>query len=88
MDRHGQADRALHHGNSGWLIRVAELLTGPLALVLRLSGAVPLAAVSFLAGGLISRFGWIAAGKESARDPEAIFAAEGFGRTHSGHVSP
>jgi hypothetical protein len=27
-------------------------------------------------GALVSRFGWIAVGKVSGRDPEAVFAAE------------
>ena len=60
MDKHGAADRAIHEHSSGWLIRIGEILSGPLALVLRFFGLVPLAAISFLIGALISRFGWIA----------------------------
>jgi len=35
-----------------------------------------LAAISFLLGALVSRFGWIAVGKISGRDPEAVFASQ------------
>ncbi len=76
IDKHGMADRAIHEHGSGWLIRIGEILTGPLALVFRLFGQVPLAAISFLIGALVSRFGWIAVGKVSGSDPESVFAAE------------
>ncbi len=76
IDKHGAADRALHRGLPGWLIRGGEFLSGPLALILRLANLVPLAAISFLFGALISRFGWIEAGKVSGRDPEAVFASQ------------
>ena len=76
VDKHGAADCAIHQHSSGWLIRIGEILTGPLALVLRFLGLVPFAAISFLFGAFISRFGWIAAGKVSGADPEAVFAAQ------------
>jgi hypothetical protein len=76
LDRHGAADRAIHEHRSGWLIRIGEILTGPLALGLRLTGLIPLAAISFLLGALVSRFGWIAVGKVCGRDPEAVFASQ------------
>ena len=76
MDRHGPADRAIHEHSSGWLIRIGEILSGPLALILRFVGLVPFAAISFLIGALISRFGWIAVGRVSGADPESVFAAE------------
>ena len=76
LDKHGAADRAIHKHNSGWLIRIGEILNGPLALVLRFFGLVPFAAISFLLGALVSRFGWIAVGKVSGSDPESVFAAE------------
>src|SRR5204862_6464183 len=41
MDKHGAADRAIHEHGSGWLIRIGEILNGPLALVLRFFGLVP-----------------------------------------------
>jgi hypothetical protein len=78
IDKHGAADRAIHEHSSGWLIRIGEILTGPLALVLRSFSFVPFAAISFLIGALISRFGWIAVGKVSGSDPESVFAAERY----------
>ncbi len=78
VNKHGAADRAIHQHGSGWLIRIGEILNGPLALVLRMFGQVPLAAISFLIGALVSRFGWIAVGKVSGSDPEAVFAAERY----------
>jgi len=51
-------------------------LNGPLAIVLRLFGLIPFAAISFLTGALVSRFGWIAVGKVSGSDPEAVFASQ------------
>ena len=76
IDKHGVADRAIHEHSSGWLIRIGEILNGPLAFVLRLCGLIPLAAISFLLGALISRFGWIAVGKISGADPESVFASQ------------
>src|SRR5205823_13481127 len=76
LNKHGVADRAIHEHGSGWLIRIGEILNGPLALVLRLFGLVPFAAMSFLVGALVSRFGWIAVGKVSGSDPEAVFASQ------------
>jgi len=76
IDKHGKADRALRESHSGWLIRSGEILSGPLALILRLTNFIPLAAISFLLGALISRFAWISAGKVCARDPEAVFASQ------------
>jgi hypothetical protein len=76
LAKHGAADRAIHEHGSGWLVRIGEILNGPLALVLRFLGLVPFAALAFLIGALISRIGWIAVGKASGADPEAVFAAE------------
>jgi hypothetical protein len=78
FDKHGVADRAIHEHSSGWLIRIGEILNGPLALILRFFGLVPFAAISFLVGSLVSRFGWIAVGKVSGSDPESVFAAERY----------
>lgn len=77
LDKHGAADRALHEGRAGWLIRAGEILCGPLPIILRLTSLVPLAAISFLLGALCSRFGWISAGRVSGKDPEAVFASQG-----------
>lgn len=76
LAKHGAADRAIHEHASGWLIRIGEVLNGPLALVLRFFGFIPLAAISFLTGALVSRFGWLAVGKVSGVDPEAVFASQ------------
>jgi hypothetical protein len=78
VNKHGVADRAIHEHASGWLIRIGEVLNGPLALVLRFLGLIPFAAISFLIGALVSRIGWIAVGKVSGSDPEAVFAAERY----------
>ncbi len=76
MRKQGAADRALHEGRSGWILRSGEALEGPLALGLRAAGLVPAAAIAFLLGALISRFGWLSAGKASADDPEAVLASQ------------
>jgi hypothetical protein len=78
IDKHGTADRAIHEHNSGWLIRIGEILNGPLALILRFFGVVPFAAISFLIGALVSRFGWLAVGRVSGSDPKSVFAAERY----------
>lgn len=74
--RAGAGDRALREGRAGRLVRGAGLLAGPAALLLRLGGLVAPAAVAFLAGALLARFGWMEAGRASAREPEATFAAQ------------
>ena len=76
ISRHGKADRAVHSGVSGWMIRGADLLTGPLSLGFRLIGWTPAGAAAFALGGLLSRYGWLAAGRASAKDPEAVFASQ------------
>jgi multidrug efflux pump subunit AcrB len=76
LDKKGAANRAVHEHGSGWLIRIGEVLNGPLALVLRFLGFIPWAAIAFLAGALVSRIGWIAVGKVSGADPEAVFASQ------------
>jgi formate-dependent nitrite reductase membrane component NrfD len=78
VNKHGTADRAIHEHRSGWLIRIGEVLNGPLALVLRFFGLIPWAAISFLVGALVSRIAWIAVGKVSGSDPESVFAAERY----------
>jgi hypothetical protein len=76
LDKHGAADRALHEGRSGWLIRAGEFFGGPLPLILGLTNLIPFAAISFLLGAFCSRFGWISAGRFSGADPEAVFASQ------------
>src|SRR5262249_26870120 len=36
FDKHGAADRALHEGRSGWLIRAGEVFSGPLPRIFRI----------------------------------------------------
>ena len=59
--------RPLLTGSSGALVRTGAWLTGPLPLALRLIPGLRLAAaVSMTTGSLVTRFGWIAAGRRSA----------------------
>ena len=74
--RNGPVDEALYEGTPGRLLRVSGLLTGPAALLLRLAGAIPWAAAAFLAGAVLGRYGWLAAGRASGWDPEATLAAQ------------
>jgi hypothetical protein len=74
FERRGDPRSAvLHSGQAATLIRTAGALSGPLALAARLlsHGGVPVrlvAAVAMIAGSLLTRFGWIAAGRASAAD--------------------
>jgi hypothetical protein len=61
----------LKHGPSGSITRLGGLLSGPLPLALRLlagrsTSARRIAALSTVAGSLLTRIGWLAAGKASA----------------------
>lgn len=67
-------DRPLREGRSGLQVRLGGGLTGPASLLLRLLGWTSGAALVFLAGALVSRYGWMGAGRASARDPEAALA--------------
>jgi hypothetical protein len=68
--RHEAALRPLKRGMSGWITRVGGVLSGPLPLVLRLRGGRMRrwAALSGVTGSLLTRIGWVQAGKSSARD--------------------
>ncbi len=71
----------LHHGKSGTAFRIAGLLEGPIALLLRFFwGTSPngryAAAICFLAGSLLSRYVWIWAGRLSASDVTTQFASQ------------
>jgi hypothetical protein len=77
----GVADGPLHHGVSGSTLRVAGLLEGPIALLIRaIWHAEPwgrqAAAICFLLGALMSRYAWIWAGRESSHDTKTLFALE------------
>ncbi len=88
IDKHGKADRALHTGVSGWMLRISEFMTGPLSLGLRLYGGVFASALTFAVGAAINRFGWIEAGRASGKDPESVFAAQGGYHGQSSREGP
>jgi hypothetical protein len=50
------------------LLRLGGVLSGPLPLALRLFGVRRVAALSQLAGSLITRFAWVQAGKSSVKN--------------------
>jgi len=66
----------LKRGKSGAIVRTGGILSGPVPLVLRLLGARRAAALSALAGSLLTRFGWVEAGKASADDPSLPMGLE------------
>jgi hypothetical protein len=76
LTRRDAEARALTHGQAGVLLRLAALGTGPTTLVLRVVGWTSIAAVCFLLGAALSRYGWLHAGRASARDPEETLAAQ------------
>jgi formate-dependent nitrite reductase membrane component NrfD len=76
--RLGRAGRVLSEGRPGRLFRTAKWLAGT-GLALNLLGGrrtgpfgQNVASVLYLAGGLAFRYGWVEAGKASARDDEAV----------------
>ena len=79
--RKGAADKPLHHGVSGATLRIAAILEGPAALLIRaLWHAEPrgryTAAICFLVGALMSRYAWVWAGRQSSHDTETLFALQ------------
>jgi formate-dependent nitrite reductase membrane component NrfD len=71
------ASKPLKSGASGWLMRGAGLLSGPVPLALRLlslqnnrrrQGLRRAAAISAIVGSVLTRFAWVHAGKSSAED--------------------
>lgn len=68
----------LKHGTSGWITRVGGVLSGPIPTLLRLASAFSgrprsaslrrAAAISAIAGSLITRFAWVEAGHASAHN--------------------
>ncbi len=69
--------RPLKRGTSGWITRAGGVMSGPLPLALRLISTLAgdrspqfrkLAAISGIAGSLLTRFGWVRAGHASAGD--------------------
>lgn len=70
-----RVNEPLRQGWSGAMVRAGGVLSGPVPLALRLAYAVSgnkklrrAAAWSSLAGSLLTRFGWVHAGRASARD--------------------
>jgi len=68
--RRSSAQSPLGQGRAGRLVRVADLLSGPVALVLRLSGGYwivgrTLAGISAIVGSFLTRYGWVEAGRRS-----------------------
>jgi hypothetical protein len=71
-------DLPLREGAVGWATRAGAFLAGPTSLILTLFwGHTPevrdVAGCCFIAGALITRYAWIAAGRVSSRDPQALF---------------
>ncbi len=70
-----RVNEPLRKGWSGFIVRAGGVLSGPLPLFLRVAYAVTgnqalrrTAAWCSIAGSLLTRFGWIHAGRSSARD--------------------
>ncbi len=66
-----EASEPLRHGLSGWTTRVGGVLSGPVPLALRLIGwrsprLRRLAAISGIAGSVVTRYAWMWAGKASS----------------------
>jgi Polysulphide reductase, NrfD len=73
--RDPQVYRPLKHGVTGWTTRLGGVLSGPVPLALRLLATISgsrrlrrFAALSSIAGSILTRAGWIYAGHMSARD--------------------
>jgi hypothetical protein len=83
--RNSPGTEPLRRGSSGWAMRTAGLLSGPLPLLLRTLAiaASPergrklrrAAAISSLTGSLVTRWAWVHAGRVSARDSRPALAA-------------
>jgi Polysulphide reductase, NrfD len=65
------AMRPLRQGASGWVIRAGGILSGPVPLIIRAvsrdRGWRRVASLAAIAGSILTRLGWIAAGRASAR---------------------
>jgi len=61
----------LREGASGLVVRIGGVLSGPVPLIIRAASDKPawrkVASVAALAGSLLTRLGWIAAGRASAK---------------------
>ena len=75
--RRDPVSKPLVSGSSGMMSVVGDAFSGPIPLVLRLAvslvpGARLIAAAFAVIGSLMTRFAWVAAGRESAKDPELV----------------
>jgi formate-dependent nitrite reductase membrane component NrfD len=75
--RRDPATAPVRAGSSATLVRTGDVLAGLLPVVLRAAGSAwpafrVVAAASAVAGSLVTRFGWIAAGRASVTDPDVI----------------
>jgi formate-dependent nitrite reductase membrane component NrfD len=86
----------LHRKATGWTMRVAGLLSGPLPLALRLLSLTSperkqklrrAAAISSVAGSLITRFAWVYAGRASSKDPSVPLQLPGPPRPDTSQIS-
>ncbi|MEM9290147.1 MAG: NrfD/PsrC family molybdoenzyme membrane anchor subunit [Acidobacteriota bacterium] len=66
-------DRVLVRGKAGAAVQVSAALTGPASLIILLTAGGVAAAPIFLAGALLSRYAWLAVGRDSAQDAESVF---------------
>jgi formate-dependent nitrite reductase membrane component NrfD len=73
--KRNRVNEPLRNGWSGTMVRIGGVLSGPVPLALRLVYAISgnkklrrAAAWSSIAGSLLTRFGWVQAGRASARD--------------------
>ena len=78
--QHDAIQEPLTRGPSGLVTRLGGVFSGPVPLALRVLGdrspnARRVAAVSTLVGSLLTRFGWIEAGRASSRTPAGRLAS-------------
>jgi Polysulphide reductase, NrfD len=73
--KRNRVNEPLHKGVSGAIVRAGGVLSGPVPLGLRIAYAITgnqklrrAAAWSSIAGSVLTRFGWVHAGRASARD--------------------
>ena len=72
--RNSRTQEPLKHGPSGRLTRLGGFLSGPASLAIRLLAGRSrhgrrAAAIASLVGSVVTRYAWVEAGKQSARDP-------------------
>ena len=73
--RRDEVSKPLVSGRSGTMSLLGDAFSGPLPLILRLAASIWPAARLFaaalaVAGSLLTRYAWVAAGRQSAQDPD------------------